>query len=399
MLIHLVVLLVTQLCYRVAKHVMTPSAPKLVRAATYCARSCEDMALYMEATQSYNRKYWRRRHPFATRICFLLSAISGTLALSWCDSTPVQQAKTCPTVPIETKECPTVHHALSVQELIGVPIESCLAPMIASEGEHCYTIAEPNVWQRPTKNVQYTVLPYGTVASGNVIMDEAEESRGTPQRKYFVDYNGDFYFTSLATRPDQSTAPVLIKESHLCKILDSHVNDIDQKHVVPATLSGEAVETRDHDCVCPDALGLHDNLSFLHYHDMRSGKRQWIVMTDPALVTTPPVSGIRRIRTTIPRRAAGDSKSTTTPRYETVEHPDQLLVSFTEPLFKFGEHAASHERMRLMEYNNRLNEENKTFIVLKRVSQSYQSRVSVTLSGSAAQCFIYCQYPYRLVPV
>ena len=370
------------------------------------------MATYMRVIQDYNRKYWHRRYPLRSRLLYVASILAPALCLSlWTETTtttttcpsctecpiissaPKTECIACPVAPVSPSTMPTIH------DVLGFTINSCLDEN--GNDTYCYVESETSsipplysrIWQQPSKNADYTVLFHRHINSATTVT----------QRQYFVDYDGDYYFESLATMDNRVTAPLLIKERHLRHVLGLRDKrhqiggDIDHQIVTGSDTTIDNDDNNGDECVCPDTLGLNDNISFLHYHDVRTNKRQWIVMLDPALVNTPTVPGTRRLKTTIPRRSAGGVNM----HYETVEHADQLLVSFSEPLFKFGEHVASHDRLRLMEYNQLLEKERKNFIVLRRIDAESQhlARVSVTLSGQAAQCFIYCQHPSRLVPV
>jgi hypothetical protein len=214
------------------------------------------------------------------------------------------------------------------------------------------------------------------------------------ERDYFIDSEGEYYFMSQASQSNRMTSPVLIKEHQLKDALNDYRHASSSTGAVATPIRAGRSDD-DNECICSDALGLHDNVTFMRYHDVRTHTKQWILMLDPQLEEA--VRGAQRVRTTVPRRSPWTH---TVAHYETVEHADQLMVSFSEPSLRPSDRLDAIQQ--LTHYNELVTKKGengtKKFIILKRLSEKQKHRITISLSGQAAQCFTYCQHPSRLVP-
>jgi hypothetical protein len=344
-LLHYVaVVLLSRYVYREAK------AWLLARHGHELARTADDVAHYLRAA-AYHDKYMGRRlkaRYYLLYPCCVAGAI-GVVVMMGGGGGP------CP-------PCATVNQTgvVCASGAATPALKSCLTASAASPW--CYT---RRLWQRPV------VAQYQCAAP-----DQQQ------QRRFYVDSRRDYYFSTVATEArfveegaaeeeeeDRHlvTGPVLVKERHL-KL------QLAQRHAE----SGDA-------CICAAAMGLADsNLTFLLLRQpaaAAAASDEWIILYDAAQ-TLPSPPEARRVRTRV-----------ATHRGEvTLEHDDQLTVTFSAPQFKFGSDQEVADLVHLQASDE-------SIFILRRLQAPESARLSIVLGGADAVCFIYCrrfhQPPYH----
>jgi hypothetical protein len=305
-------------------------------------RTEEDVRLYMD-TASHHRKYVSRKLRASYPFLFPCSALAATLVFLNAGlyvHCPAELTETCP-LSNQSVTCITAASTplatATEPEAVVFKTRSCLG--INTRDTYCHA---SRAWREPITGIH---THYHTNVDAT--------------RAHFIDTERNYYFVAHASelRPidrdgeDEThivTGPVLVKEQQLRMALA-------QQH---------------EECVCAPAMGIHDNVSFVYDR----ATTQWAVLIDTAVVS--PAPGARMIQRVV---------SYNRQRAVTLEHYDQLIVSFSSPQFKFTE----SELTTLIEHNRRT--KNTTFI-LRRLNEPAQhlARLSVVLSGDSATCFTYC---------
>ena len=204
------------------------------------------------------------------------------------------------------------------------------------------------------------IKPCLSVASGEGICyyetlwsaprEEASTIRQPFVRAYFSDSAGGTYYT-LRIREEQHNGDVLesdrlIEEKYLVKVLEG---------------GGES-------CVCPFELGIHDNTSFLLYHDIQTGVKQWVVMNDHVVTRH------------------SNKRQHTLVRDRVVAHYEEITVSFDSPAYQPDTNIMKN----LEAYNNEIIYYNHHLSVLRRMERESIHRISVHLGSKDAACYMMC---------
>lgn len=132
-------------------------------------------------------------------------------------------------------------------------------------------------------------------------------------------------------------------------------------------------------CICPFFIGIHDNISFIHYRN-----REWILMSEPSINRVPSDAKLVKTRIYFKKNSLFGGFISPLDRTRLFEHYDRFEVSFNSLSYRVRE----REMDSLIELNRGMRE---TFIFYK-IPPENTRRISLLLEGESAICFIFCQH-------
>lgn len=239
--------------------------------------------------------------------------------------------------------------------VLGQSLRHCI--LRGESGEYCYYKEE---WQ------------------ADEIIQEREE-----EKLYYVDQFKEIYFSMNTVRRQ------LIGDDEDYEIIDGH-SVVKEKSLI-RTLK-RLYENEGERCICPDFLGIRDNISFLYYHE----KSDWIILNNPVLGERLANSQLVNTWINYPQNSVFRKFLHRYQYKKKNEHYDSFTLSFDSPSYQFD----SYDVQLLEEYNAKMfhyetverHDSQQSIFILKRLSrEKHIKRLSIKLKGQDAVCFIFCQ--------